>query len=103
MWRCNRGMGGVTTLHCRKYWPPGQRFMERARHPGTDQAFSYSAEHGVQVRASLGAGVWGRASPHPAFPKLTNETHLALVLARCSGIRASVQDLILPKASSTRS
>lgn len=44
----SRGMGGVTALPTRKYWPPrSKRFMEDTA-SWDDWAFSYSAGQGQQ-------------------------------------------------------
>ena len=76
----SRGIGGVTALPTRKYWPPrSKRFMEDTA-SWDDWAFSYSAEQERSEGQPWGWGVGEGASPHPHLPKLTNEA-IALVLA----------------------
>lgn len=93
----SRGMGGVTALPTRKYWPPGQKV--HGRHGILDDWAFIFCRAGVAVRPALGLGWGGASPPHPHLPKLTNEA-IALVLAS-RGIPSQCAGFDLPKASNT--
>lgn len=75
----SRGMGGVTALPTRKYWPPrSKRFMEDTA-SWDDWAFSYSVGSSSSEQGQPQPQV---APIPPQPPQLTNEA-IALVLASC--------------------